>query len=101
VSNPTRRAVSVDLPFAADLQRADLIARLQAEREDYDVLGLDVVWTAEFAEGGYIEPLEPYKAHLRVDRFVTPALERPRSGASSGPCPYTATPDCSTTARTS
>jgi len=72
--NPTRRAVSVDLPFAADLQRADLIARLQAERGDYDVLGLDVVWTAEFAAGRYIESLEAYKATLQVDRFVTPAL---------------------------
>jgi multiple sugar transport system substrate-binding protein len=78
--HPTSRAVSVDLPFAADLQRADLIARLQAGREDYDVLGLDVVWTAEFAEGRYIESLEPHEAGLRVGRFLTPALESARFG---------------------
>jgi multiple sugar transport system substrate-binding protein len=76
--HPTKRAVSVDLPFAADLQRADLIARLQARREDYDVLGLDVVWTAEFARGGYIAPLDAVAADLRLDRFLAPALDSAR-----------------------
>jgi trehalose/maltose transport system substrate-binding protein len=78
--HPTQRAVSVDLPFAADLQRADLIARLQAGREDYDVLGLDVVWTAEFAAGRYVESLQQYENDLRVGRFLTPALESARFG---------------------
>lgn len=76
--HPTQRAVSVDLPFAADLQRADLIARLQAKREDYDVLGLDVVWTAEFARGGYIAPLDAVEDDLRLDRFLAPALDSAR-----------------------
>jgi multiple sugar transport system substrate-binding protein len=76
--NPTRKAVSVDLPFAADLQRADLIARLQAGRDDYDVLGLDVVWTAEFARGGYITPLDAVEGDLRLDRFLVPALDSAR-----------------------
>ena len=52
---PAQPAISVDLPPAADNQRADLIARLQAGRDDYDVLGLDVVWTAEFAANQYVE----------------------------------------------
>jgi multiple sugar transport system substrate-binding protein len=78
----TRRATSVDLPFAADLQRADLIARLQAEREDYDVLGLDVVWTAEFAEGDYIESLQAYEPDLRVGRFLAPAVDSARFGGT-------------------
>jgi Bacterial extracellular solute-binding protein len=76
----TRRATSVDLPFAADLQRADLIARLQAEREDHDVLGLDVVWTVEFAEGHYIESLQAYESDLQVGRFLAPALDSARFG---------------------
>jgi multiple sugar transport system substrate-binding protein len=76
--HPTRRAVSVDLPFAADLQRADLIALLQAGREDYDVLGLDVVWTAEFARGGYIAPLDAVRDELGLDRFLAPALDSAR-----------------------
>ena len=76
--HPTRRAVSVDLPFAADLQRAELITRLQAGRDDYDVLGLDVVWTAEFARGGYITPLDAVEADLGLDQFLAPALDSAR-----------------------
>jgi multiple sugar transport system substrate-binding protein len=76
--HPTRRAVSVELPSAADLQRADLIARLQAGRVDHDVLGLDVVWTAEFARGGYITPLDTVEDDLRLDRFLAPALDSAR-----------------------
>jgi multiple sugar transport system substrate-binding protein len=68
----------VDLPPAADNQRADLIARLQAGRDDYDVLGLDVVWTAEFARGGYILPLDSVAAQLGLDRFLPSALDTAR-----------------------
>jgi multiple sugar transport system substrate-binding protein len=78
IRNPTRRAVSLDLPPAADLQRADLIARLQAGRKDYDVLGLDVVWTAEFARGGYLTPLDEAGDDLRLDQFLPPALDSAR-----------------------
>ena len=76
--HPTQQAVSVDLPSAADHQRADLIARLQAGRDDYDVLGLDVVWTAEFARGGYVLPLDSVAAKLDLDRFLPSALETAR-----------------------
>jgi multiple sugar transport system substrate-binding protein len=76
--HPTERAVSVDLPPAADHQRADLIARLQAGRDDYDVIGLDVVWTAEFARGGYILPLDSVAGQLGLDRFLPAALETAR-----------------------
>ena len=77
---PTRRAVAVDLPSAADHQRADLIARLQAGRDDYDVLGLDVVWTAEFARGGYILPLDSVTGQLGTGRFLPAALDTARFG---------------------
>jgi multiple sugar transport system substrate-binding protein len=71
--HPGQEAVAVDLPSAADHQRAHLIARLQAGRDDYDVLGLDVVWTAEFARGGYILPLDSVSDQLGIDRFLDAA----------------------------
>ncbi len=52
--NPGMQARYVPLPVPADLQRTELLAKLQAEQSDYDVLGLDVVWTAEFARGCFI-----------------------------------------------
>jgi ABC-type glycerol-3-phosphate transport system substrate-binding protein len=76
--HPNRPAVSVDLPSAADHQRADLVARLQAGRNDYDVLGLDVVWTAEFARGGYILPLDSVAGQLKLDRFLPTTLQTAR-----------------------
>jgi len=43
------------LPRGADGQREQLVRRLAAGDSDLDVLGLDVTWTAEFAEAGWIE----------------------------------------------
>lgn len=42
----------------ADQAHDDLVQHLQAKQSDYDVLALDVVWTAEFAAKGWLQPLE-------------------------------------------
>lgn len=44
------------LPAAADGQRQQMVRRLAAEDSSLDILGLDVTWTAEFAEAGWIAP---------------------------------------------
>ncbi len=44
----------VGLPTTADLQRELMVRRLAAEDRDIDILGMDVPWTAEFAEAGWI-----------------------------------------------
>ncbi|MEU9120793.1 extracellular solute-binding protein [Streptomyces sp. NPDC048506] len=46
----------VKLPDTADGQRSQLLAAGQSGNSDYDVLNLDVAWTAEFAEAGVIRP---------------------------------------------
>jgi multiple sugar transport system substrate-binding protein len=42
------------LPTKADAQRELVARRLAAEDSDIDVIGMDVIWTAEFAEAGWI-----------------------------------------------
>lgn len=42
----------------ADQAREDLVQHMQAKQTDYDVMGLDVVWTAEFAAKGWLQPLK-------------------------------------------
>jgi multiple sugar transport system substrate-binding protein len=42
------------LPKSADDQRQQLVRRLAARDPSLDILGLDVVWPAEFAEAGWI-----------------------------------------------
>jgi len=44
-----------ELPSAADSQREQLVRRSAAKDGSLDVLGLDVVWEAEFSEAGWIE----------------------------------------------
>ena len=45
-----------ELPTAADAQREQLVRRSAAKDSSLDILGLDVVWEAEFAEAGWIVP---------------------------------------------
>ena len=45
------------LPSQADQQREQLVRRLGAEDPSLDLLGLDVVWTGEFANAGWLEPV--------------------------------------------
>lgn len=44
------------LPASADQQREQLVRRLAAGDRDIDIIGMDVIWTAEFAEAGWILP---------------------------------------------
>jgi len=46
------------LPAQADAQREQLVRRLGAEDTSIDIVGMDVIWTAEFANAGWIEPWE-------------------------------------------
>lgn len=45
------------LPAQADQQREQLVRRLGAKDSSLDLLGLDVVWTGEFANAGWVEPV--------------------------------------------
>ncbi|OOL30451.1 ABC transporter substrate-binding protein [Rhodococcus rhodochrous] len=47
------------LPKGADDQRLQLARRLTGEDDTLDLMTLDVVWTAEFAEAGWALPLPP------------------------------------------
>lgn len=51
------RVEQFSLPRAADDQRLQLARRLTGNDRSLDVMGLDVVWTAEFAEAGWALPL--------------------------------------------
>src|SRR5258705_8329157 len=47
----------ISLPKGADDQRLQLARRLTGNDKTLDVMALDVVWTAEFAEAGWALPL--------------------------------------------
>lgn len=48
--------VLVPLPADADQQREQLVRRLAAHDSAIDIIGMDVIWTAEFTTAGWIQP---------------------------------------------
>ncbi len=52
----TYRVELVVLPTDASQQRVQLVRRLAAKDPAIDLIGMDVIWTAEFAEAGWILP---------------------------------------------
>jgi len=61
------------LPREGDSQREQMVRRLAAADSEMDVLGLDVVWTPEFAQAGWILPWEGQnKAEAEKDVFPGP-----------------------------
>jgi multiple sugar transport system substrate-binding protein len=59
--NPIRIEI---LPEAADEQREQQALDLQAEAGGFDVLGVDVIWTGEYSENGWLESLEDIRGDL-------------------------------------
>jgi multiple sugar transport system substrate-binding protein len=53
-ANGAYRIQVVDLPADADAQREQLVRRLAAGDSSIDVIGMDVIWTAEFAKAGWV-----------------------------------------------
>ncbi len=49
--------VLVPLPTDADQQRELVVRRLAAKDSDIDIIGMDVIWTGEFAQAGWIRPV--------------------------------------------
>lgn len=47
------------LPTNPDSQREQLVRRLAAKDDSIDLIGMDVVWTGEFAQAGWITPFQP------------------------------------------
>ena len=58
-ANPDANAELLELPTAADEQRRLQVQRLRAESPECDVLGMDVIWTAEYAAQGWLMQAKP------------------------------------------
>jgi multiple sugar transport system substrate-binding protein len=72
-AHPRQRVTLIRLPDDADDQLAQLAANLQARSDVYDVMSLDVIWTAQFASNGWIVPLSAQQFPLTD--FLRPAVD--------------------------
>jgi len=66
------------LPSQADQQREQLVRRLGAEDSSLDLLGLDVVWTGEFANAGWLKPVPPDTARAVSENVFESVLQTAR-----------------------
>lgn len=72
-AHPAERVSPIYLPDDANDQYAQLVTNLQAHSSVYDVMSLDVIWTAEFASNGWITPVSA--SVTPPGQFLRPAVE--------------------------
>jgi multiple sugar transport system substrate-binding protein len=72
-AHPDQKASLLELPEAADAQRSAFVTNLQAKSDTYDVLGIDVIWTGEFAKSGWL--LELDQSQFPLDKELKPAVD--------------------------
>ena len=86
-AHPRQRVTLIQLPDEADDQHAQMVANLQTKSSRYDVMSLDVIWTAEFAANGWIVPLSPRLFPL--GDFLRPAVATARYQGRLYAVPFT------------
>lgn len=72
--NPEVKVKLIELPESADEQRTQQIQRLRAKSPECDVLGMDVIWTAEYAAQGWLTDLTAV-IEDRKDEFIASTLD--------------------------
>jgi multiple sugar transport system substrate-binding protein len=77
------------LPSDADQQREQLVRRLAAHDADIDIIGMDVIWTAEFAEAGWILPWDGESAQRASAGRLASAVESATYRGQQWAAPFT------------
>lgn len=63
-THPGERVTLIQLPEAADDVHAQMVDSLRSGSSRFDVLNIDVEWTAEFAGAGWIAPIDAARLPL-------------------------------------
>jgi multiple sugar transport system substrate-binding protein len=63
------------LPADASQQREQLVRRLGAEDSSIDIVGMDVIWTGEFANAGWVEEWKGAEAKAVTEKVFPNVIE--------------------------
>jgi multiple sugar transport system substrate-binding protein len=77
------------LPTDADQQRELIVRRLAAKDSSVDIVGMDVIWTAEFAQAGWIEPWSAQNAQKVTQGDLPGPLQTAKYKGKLYAAPYT------------
>ena len=73
-ANPKAHAKLIELPTSADDQRRLQVQRLRAKSSECDVLGMDVIWTAEYAAQGWLKDVSDYISQ-NGDKYIKSTVD--------------------------
>jgi multiple sugar transport system substrate-binding protein len=73
-AHPNEKVTFKEQTDQADQQHDDLVQHFQAKDASYDVVRVDVVWTAEFAAKGWLQPLKD-KTAIDTAAMLKPTVE--------------------------
>jgi multiple sugar transport system substrate-binding protein len=85
--NPDLQAKLLELPVEADQQREQQVQRLEAKSAECDVLGMDVIWTAEYAAAGWLYDLTAVVDRLKA-RLIPSTVETARYAGKLWAVPF-------------
>ena len=75
-AHPDEKVTFKEQSDQADQQHDDLVQHFQAKDENYDVVDVDVVWTAEFAAKGWLTPLTGNMKHRHLEAAAVDREDR-------------------------
>jgi multiple sugar transport system substrate-binding protein len=84
--HPRSPARIVEASAIADAARSEMLARAQSGRGEIDVFNLDVTWTAEFADAGYIQSVD--ESQVSTSGFLAGPLNTCRYGGVLWALPF-------------
>jgi multiple sugar transport system substrate-binding protein len=86
-SHPQVHVKLLELPTSADQQRTQLVQREQAKSSECDVLGMDVIWTAEFAAQKWLRDVTP-AIQARASEFIPTTLDTVKMNGKDWAVPF-------------
>ena len=72
-AHPTEKVTLKEQTDSADQQLDDIVQNMQAQNASYDIVTVDVVWTAQFAAKGWLVPLKGQFA-LDTTKLLKPTV---------------------------
>ncbi|MEN8583459.1 ABC transporter substrate-binding protein [Arthrobacter sp. KBS0703] len=73
-AHPNEKVTFKEQTDQADQQHDDIVQHFQAKDAGYDVVDVDVVWTAEFAAKGWLQPLKD-KMAIDTSAMLKPTVD--------------------------
>src|SRR4051812_32480623 len=85
--NPKAHAKLIELPTSADDQRRLQVQRLRAKSSECDLLGMDVIWTAEYAAQGWLKDVSDYISK-NGDKFIKSTVDTTEYNGKNWAVPF-------------